>query len=518
MTSKWKGNVKSTAISLFLFATLVTTPSVNSHLLAALSDRRTTADTDCSSIAYDFDYRHFFTETGYSIVGCFYLYWRANGGLTQQGYPISEPIFEISPSDGKQYVVQYFERAKFQRRPDHDAPNPVMLSLLGNQLYQQRYPAGALGQRLSSDNPYYFPQTGHSIGGKFRTYWERHGGLPQQGYPISDEFTEQASDGKSYTVQYFERARFEYHSEYVGTPYEVLLGQLGWQGYQQQYLPLQIPDDDRLASLSMISSVEGWAVGYQGTILHYKDGKWQRVASPMHAGTHSFFRAVKMVSADDGWIVGYTGDRAGIILRYQADHWQYVDDIAPAALYDLSMVSPTLGWAIGYQGADGVALPYKDGAWKEFQSAGENVMSGIDMVSADEGWAVGAFDLAHYYEGRWQRSAAPTGIRLLRVRMASVTAGWIAGTAILHYNGSQWVQESSEAANDIGIAPNGEVWAVGGEGKILHRGDGQWASVPSPTSRSLNAIQMLSPTEGWAVGDAGTILHYQDGVWSVYNF
>jgi hypothetical protein len=34
-------------------------------------------------------------------------------------------------------------------------------------------------------------------------------------------------DGITYTVQYFERARFEYHPEYAGTEYEVLLGLLG---------------------------------------------------------------------------------------------------------------------------------------------------------------------------------------------------------------------------------------------------------------------------------------------------
>ncbi|HEU5424150.1 MAG TPA: murein L,D-transpeptidase, partial [Nitrolancea sp.] len=50
------------------------------------------------------------------------------------------------------------------------------------------------------------------------------------GYPISEEFQEQnPADGKMYTVQYFERARFEYHPEFKGTPYEVELGLLGRQ-------------------------------------------------------------------------------------------------------------------------------------------------------------------------------------------------------------------------------------------------------------------------------------------------
>jgi len=74
----------------------------------------------------------------------------------------------------------------------------------------------------------YYPQTGHTLGGTFYTYWKAHGGLPIFGYPISEEFQEKnPDDGKTYTVQYFERNRFEYHPENKGTAFEVLLGLLG---------------------------------------------------------------------------------------------------------------------------------------------------------------------------------------------------------------------------------------------------------------------------------------------------
>jgi hypothetical protein len=62
----------------------------------------------------------------------------------------------------------------------------------------------------------------------FEEHWETRGGLVHFGYPISDEFTEtNPEDGADYTVQYFERARFEYHPEFAGTEFEVLLGLLG---------------------------------------------------------------------------------------------------------------------------------------------------------------------------------------------------------------------------------------------------------------------------------------------------
>jgi hypothetical protein len=72
-----------------------------------------------------------------------------------------------------------------------------------------------------------FPQTGHKVCGKFLTYWNTHGGLAQQGYPLSEEFTETSDlNGKPYTVQYFERAVFELHHENK-PPFDVLLSQLG---------------------------------------------------------------------------------------------------------------------------------------------------------------------------------------------------------------------------------------------------------------------------------------------------
>jgi hypothetical protein len=74
----------------------------------------------------------------------------------------------------------------------------------------------------------YFPQTGHAVGGRFLDYWQQNGGLDVFGYPLTDEFTEEGR-----TVQYFERARFEYVPANA-PPYDVLLGRLGATVLEQQ--------------------------------------------------------------------------------------------------------------------------------------------------------------------------------------------------------------------------------------------------------------------------------------------
>jgi peptide/nickel transport system substrate-binding protein len=86
-----------------------------------------------------------FPETGHILAGKFLEYWQRYGGLQQFGFPLSEEFEEVSPTDGKPYRVQYFERNRFELHPDKPAPYEVELGLLGVQLFgQQAVPADQL--------------------------------------------------------------------------------------------------------------------------------------------------------------------------------------------------------------------------------------------------------------------------------------------------------------------------------------------------------------------------------------
>ena len=81
----------------------------------------------------------------------------------------------------------------------------------------------------------YFPETQHTVSGRFLDDWEAHGGVEQQGYPLTEAFDERnPTDGTIYRTQYFERARFEYHPENQA-PYDVLLGLLGMARFSVQH-------------------------------------------------------------------------------------------------------------------------------------------------------------------------------------------------------------------------------------------------------------------------------------------
>ncbi|HET6314012.1 MAG TPA: hypothetical protein VFH60_09260 [Chloroflexia bacterium] len=172
--------------------------------------------------------QRFFPETNKTVKGRFLEYWNQNGGLSQQGYPLTEEMREVSDTNGQTYTVQYFERAVFEHHPENPRPYDVLLQLLGSFLYNQKYrgnapnqqPNTAAGSRL-------FTETGKRVGGRFLDYWNRNGGLAQQGLPISEEFNEVSDlNGQTYRVQYFERAVFEYHPENQPA-FQVLLSQLG---------------------------------------------------------------------------------------------------------------------------------------------------------------------------------------------------------------------------------------------------------------------------------------------------
>lgn len=80
-----------------------------------------------------------------------------------------------------------------------------------------------------------FPETGFCVSGPILAYWERNGGLPVFGYPISGQQIEQVENWSG-PVQWFERDRLEDHS---GEGIGVLAGRLGAQTLEAQGRPWQ---------------------------------------------------------------------------------------------------------------------------------------------------------------------------------------------------------------------------------------------------------------------------------------
>jgi hypothetical protein len=169
----------------------------------------------------------YFTETAHYVRGEFLAFYNAT---PRAGEIVGLPLTEEFPqqfTDGTILRVQYFERARLEV---HGDGNTVVQGRVGALLRNPQPPA------QPNPNARFFPETGHNLGGAFRAFWEVNGGLATFGFPITEELVERnPGDGKEYIVQYFERARFEYHPEAAGTPAEVQLGALGRQLYDRLY-------------------------------------------------------------------------------------------------------------------------------------------------------------------------------------------------------------------------------------------------------------------------------------------
>jgi hypothetical protein len=160
----------------------------------------------------------YFPETGHTVRPPFIDFFQKTGGVTQHGFPITEDY--VDPQTG--LLVQYFEKSRLEWHPGNPAAYRVQLGLLGEQL-GKRQPRIPISQVPAPNDPNceHAQATGHNICHAFRDYYHRNGGLDRFGYPISGY---DIVDG--YTVQYFQRARMEWHPERPSGQ-QVQLGPLG---------------------------------------------------------------------------------------------------------------------------------------------------------------------------------------------------------------------------------------------------------------------------------------------------
>ncbi|HYF61613.1 MAG TPA: hypothetical protein VD886_02300 [Herpetosiphonaceae bacterium] len=185
----------------------------------------------------------YFPQTGHTLGGAFKAYYEGHGldlghpgvsadeSLALFGYPLSEPFEEINPDTGELLRVQYFERARFEWHPENPDPYKVLLGRFGFTTLLRRGTTAVIpnpNQAPSGPGCRVYTETGYSLCAPFLGYWQRNGGLPVFGFPITATDAEVSqTDGASYTTVWTERERLEHHPENAGTPYEILLGLLG---------------------------------------------------------------------------------------------------------------------------------------------------------------------------------------------------------------------------------------------------------------------------------------------------
>jgi hypothetical protein len=147
----------------------------------------------------------YFAETGHYVCNEFLEFFKTRGGLEIFGYPLTEAFDD--PARGLR--VQYFQRSRMEWHPYNPDPYKVQLGLLIDELGHIYPPIGEDRRpAFNSSVHYYFPETGHVVSYAFLKYFQEKGGLDIFGYPRSEFMDE---DGR--IIQYFQRARMEWHPE-----------------------------------------------------------------------------------------------------------------------------------------------------------------------------------------------------------------------------------------------------------------------------------------------------------------
>ncbi|NJN68385.1 MAG: hypothetical protein HC884_17560 [Chloroflexaceae bacterium] len=164
------------------------------------------------------------------------------------GLPITRQQEQVVDGVGRQ--VQWFERVRLELRPEQAPPHDVVVGRLGVERLEQQgrswwaflkgsaEVAAAASSSSSPSDCRFFPETEHTVCGNILATWRSYGleldgqrgtseteSLALFGLPLSEPQTETLDNGQTYTVQWFERGRFEVAPDV--SPPRVSLGLLG---------------------------------------------------------------------------------------------------------------------------------------------------------------------------------------------------------------------------------------------------------------------------------------------------
>jgi hypothetical protein len=259
------------------------------------------------------------------------------------------------------------------------------------------------------------------------------------------------------------------------------------------------------------SGTDVFAVGYEGTILHYDGTAW----TSMPSGTTNWLSGVWGTSGSDVYAVGGLGyNDHQVILYFDGSSWALMLDEPDT--FPLSGVWGTSGsnvYAVGrnqilhYDGIDWA--PMSVGPPDTFQGIWGSGENDIFVGGGNQGTIV------HYNGLNW--SLVHSGFRTSSIWSTSGSdvffVGFSGGTT-LRYDGTNWISMDNGLTNDLyGVwgSSGTDVFAVGSVGMLLHYDGNDWTPMNSGTTENLFGIWGSSSSDVFAVGSNGTILHH-DGV------
>lgn len=227
------------------------------------------------------------------------------------------------------------------------------------------------------------------------------------------------------------------------------------------------------------------------------------------------------------------------------------------ALSDVSALSATDAWAVGYYAPGSITKPlieHWDGeSFKVVASAaisGRSMLNGVAAVSTSDAWAVGFVDatvlIEHWDGAAWARVSTLVKGGLSEVAAISSEDVWAVGSygtkaITMHWDGHNWTRvrvDLPDASLPLLLGVSGvasdDVWAVGSFNDhglqatlALHWDGSRWTQVDSPnppppdSSNYLRSVDAAGPNDVWAAGyyvgatRLGLMEHWDGFAWTV---
>jgi len=318
-----------------------------------------------------------------------------------------------------------------------------------------------------------------------------------------------------------------------------------------------LPQGLELMGVSALDRNDVWAVGQQGTVIHFDGQSWRRV----DAGVTGWVEAVKAFAWNDVWAGGEDG-----VMHWDGTTWTHVDtgvfgwviEIAGSAPDDL-WVSSTSNEIAHYRGpvAGWAVTPSNTNA---------GYPSDLFSFAPDQAWAAGDSGYLRRWNGQTWSQPAQSPFETYSVWGATPDDVWLGGTmgAIYRWNGQTFARTQLDlpwlmnglwgsSARDVWglvnrsisfgvgeyrlarfdgagwriVDPGGggyfraldgsaadDIWIAGARGVLQHWNGASWSARQSAENDVLSAIWANSADDAWAVGWAGRAVRWNGSTWS----
>lgn len=324
----------------------------------------------------------------------------------------------------------------------------------------------------------------------------------------------------------------------------------------QGFTVTPLPGGDKLNAIYGFSDTDIWGLAYN-RIFHFDGTTWTKTvegnwaldaiwgSDPDHlvVGGHSwddnmtaawtFGRATaatptkKVLTGNRTPAVGGTGPNdmwlaeEGMFFHFDGTAWTYVPGSSNVAINEISMRSPTDGWAVGESGA---RLHWDGTAWS-VPSGEPHGNSNFFALSATDAWMSTFKGLLHWDGTTWTSAPGVTGF-FNDVWASSPSDVWAVGLDVKHFDGTAWSVVTLPQTSGLGqggwytVGGTGpsDIWVGGSTGnygaKLAHWNGTAWAPVSVGVDGRIQDILAFAPNNVWLATDKG-LVHWDGNIWSL---